>query len=386
MLGTFLDRMTSFFDQRFILAYVIPTAVFLCLLIGLLQIWFGLSITLGWWTSLAVLEQILIGIFVVFAIIILAYILEMLTAPIVRLYEGYWPAWKLTKRAFSHQEKKWRQYTRIEKRDELANKLRELTSSEHEKIDQQSIKIDDEQVAFFEQQLVQEMKAASAASYYRFPHNPELLKATQLGNVLVAVEEYPLQVYQIDAAIWWPRLAVLLPEAFRVQVDTSLSPMLAALNMSILFTLLSLAGAVATLIHHQWLLSGGIFIGGLFLARLLYFAVVSQAIVYGKLVRVAFDLYRHEILTQMHIPIPESLFKERIIWDMLSNWHYYYIAPWNMESEKGILEPENPLYYDMNHTSTNLAQLQEVSFTIKDFPQVFPKNGNTNEELKKESI
>lgn len=348
MLGTFLDTSTSFFDRRFMLTYLIPSAVFLSFLIGLMQIYFSLSITLGWWERLGLLEQILIGIFALFTIIIVAYILEMLTAPIVRLFEGYWPKGKLTDLVISHQLKKWMRYARIDKSTELTNQLKELMKSKEIATNNDQRTSIEEQIASIEEQIAQEVKSATAECYYKYPRNPELLKATQLGNVLGAVEDYPFQIYRIDAAIWWPRLAVLLPETFRVQVDTSLSPMLAALNLSILFTLLSIAGAITTIIDHQWLLSGVIFLAGLFLARVLYLAVVNQAIVYGKLVRVAFDLYRHEILRQMHIPIPNSLFKERVIWDMLSDCHYYYIPPWNMGSLKNILEPDNPLYYNMN--------------------------------------
>jgi hypothetical protein len=375
MLGTFLDKITGFFDQRFILSYVIPTLVFLGLLIGLTQVWFGLPTTLRWWMSLAVLEQIFIGLIVLLAVILVAYMLQMLTAPIVRFYEGYWPEWKPTELAIAHQRKKWMRYARIDKRKELTNQLDEL-------IESQKMSIDNDQIGSIQEQIAQEVKHATAACYYNYPRNPDRLKPTRLGNVLIAVEEYPYQIYQLDATIWWPRLAVLLPQDFRVQVDMSLSPMLAAINLSSLFTLLALISLISILFNHQWLLCGLIFIIGLSLARVLYYAVISQAIVYGKLVRVAFDLYRHEILKQMHIPLPDNLFKERTVWDLLTKWHYYYVAPWNARSENDIPLPENPLYYDKNSTSTTLSQLQEVSFTIKELPSSLTKNGKAKKEVR----
>jgi hypothetical protein len=99
-------------------------------------------------------------------------------------------------------------------------------------------------------------------------------------------------------------------------------------------------------------------------------------------VRVAFDLYRHEILKQMHIPLPDNLFKERTVWDLLTNWHYYYVAPWNARSDNDVPLPENPLYYDKNSTSSTLSQLQEVSFTIKELPSSLPKNGRAKKEVR----
>jgi len=374
MLGTFLDRITGFFDQRFILSYVIPTLVFLGLFIGLTQIWFGFPITLSLWMSLTVFELIFIGVIVLLAVILMAYMLQMLTAPVVRFYEGYWPEWKPTKWAIAHQRKKWNRYARSDKREELTKKLEELAES-------QKMSEDNEQIASIGEQLAQEVKQATAACYYNYPHNPDRLKPTRLGNVLIAVEEYPYQIYQLDATIWWPRLAVLLPQDFRVQVDMSLSPMLAAINLSSLLTLLALISLVSVVFNHQLLLFGLIVIIGLSLAIGLYYTAISQATVYGKLVRVAFDLYRHEILKQMHIPVPDNLFKERTVWDMLTKWHYYYVAPWNARSETDVQLPENPLYYDKNSTSTTFAQLQEVSFTIKDLPNSLPKNGKAKKEV-----
>jgi hypothetical protein len=375
MLGTFLDKITGFFDQRFMLSYVMPTFVFLGLFIGFIQVWFGLLTTLHSWMSLAILEQILIGVIVLLAVIVVAYMLQMLTAPIVRFYEGYWPEWKLTELAIAHQRKNWMRNARNDRRKDLTNQLEKL-------IESQETSIDNDQIDSIQEQIAKEVKHATAACYYRYPRNPERLKPTKLGNILIAVEEYPHQIYQLDATIWWPRLAVLLPQDFRVQVDMSLSPMLAAINLSSLFTLLAFISLISILFNHQWLLYGLIFIIGLLLARVLYYAVISQATVYGKLVRVAFDLYRHEILKQMHIPLPDNLYEERTVWNLLTNWHYYYVAPWHARSDFDVTPPENPLYYDNNSTSATRTQLQEVSFTIKDLPYSLPKNGKAKKEAR----
>lgn len=374
MLGTFLDKISGIFDQRFILSYVMPTFVFLGLLVGLIQVWFGLSTTLYWWTSLAILEQILIGLIVLLTVIVVSYILQMLTAPIVRFYEGYWPEWKLTEIAIDHQKKNWERDSRNDRQIDLTNQLDKLFES-------QETSIDNDQIDAIQAQITKEIQQATADCYYRYPRDPDRLKSTKLGNILIAVEEYPLQIYQLDAAFWWPRLAVLLPQNFRIQVDMSLSPMLAAINLSSLFTLLAFINLISIVFNHQWLMYGIFFIVGLLLARVLYHAVISQATVYGKLVRVAFDLYRHEILKQMHIPLPNNLFEERKIWNLLTNWHYYYIVPWNASSDFDVTSPENPLYFDNNSTFATHTQLQEVSFTIKDLPDSLPKNGNAKKEV-----
>src|SRR5579884_1020271 len=151
MFGTFLDKIGGFFDRRFIVAYEMPTLFILALSVIVFQVLFGLKVTLTWWTQLGVQEQILLAVIILMVNILVAYMFEMLTAPIVRLYEGYWPDWKLARWV-----KKWQS-----KKKRLIN--------------------------------------VHATSYYYFPVDDELLKPTQLGNVLAAAEEYSYQVYRLDA-------------------------------------------------------------------------------------------------------------------------------------------------------------------------------------------
>jgi len=375
MLGTFLDKLGGFFDRRFIVAYVIPTLVVLGLVIGISQILFGPQVTLKWWSQLGGQEQILLGVGVLLAIILLAYIFEMLTAPVVRLFEGYWPEGHLTQLAISRQQKKKERCRRTIKRRELTLKQDELIAKQKSLVDDEQKVLIDEQLAFIEEQKELEERRAHAAWYYSFPRDDELLKPTRLGNVLAAAEEYSYQVYRLDAITWWPRLATLLPEAFRIQVDTALTPMLTALNLSTIFTLLATTGGGILLTYHQWFSCGLIFLTGLVLARACYLAAINQAAVYGKLVRVAFDLYRHEILKHMHMPVPDNLVGERVFWELLTNWHYYYIVPW--ESKSDLPEPDNPFYYDTHYKSIGLEQ-QEVILTFRGFPNLAVKEETEN--------
>ena len=365
MLGSFLDKLGGFFDRRFVFAYAIPSLVLLLLLIGILQTLFGLQSTLGWWAHLDGQEKILLGVGVVLSIILLASIFEMLTAPVVRLYEGYWREGCLTRLAITCQQKIKSKYARLAKRKELKAKYEELITKREACVDDEQKASIDKQIALIDAQKQLEEKRAYNACYYAFPLDDDLIKPTQLGNVLAAAEEYSYQVYRLDAVIWWPRLATLLPEAFRVQVDTALTPMLAVLNLSTIFTLSTLTEGSLLLSQRQWFLSGLIFLIGLWLALVCYRASINQAAVYGRLVRVAFDLYRHEILKQMHIPVPDNLVGERLLWNLLTEWHYFYRPPWEAANDK--LELDDPFYYDTHHTSIGPAQQQEVIFSFKGF-------------------
>jgi len=326
MLGTFLDKLNVFFDRRFMIAYWSPIFIGSGLVAGLVAILIGPSSALGWWTGRTGTEQILLGVGALLVITVLAYLLEALTIPVVRLYEGYWPRGSLTNWACKMQKNR-------------------------------------------------KAKSTDSAAYHNFPLDSDLVKPTQLGNVLVAAEEYPHQLYQLDAVLWWPRLATLLPETFRAQVDTALTPVLAMLNLSMMLTMLALGGGTAVLLANRlWWLFGAVFLGGLLLARLCYLAAVSQAVDYGESVRVAFDLYRHDILKQMHIPLPDNLFKERLLWELLNKWLYSYAPPWEIGAATNVLQPNDPFYNDTHQAPATPVQPQEMIITIKDVPAVTLKH------------
>jgi hypothetical protein len=372
MLGTFLDKMGGFFDRRFLVAYVIPTLVTLGLIIGLIQVQVGPKTTIDWWSKLEFQEQILVAISVLLIVIVSSYIFEMLTAPLVRLYEGYWNEGILIRHiapvAIYLQRVIMNRYARTAHRRVLSAKRNELMAIDPITLDEQQVNSLKENIASIDEQIALEKKRAYDACYYKFPRDTELLKPTMMGNVLAAAEEYSYQVYRLDAVIWWPRLTTLLPESFRIQVDMALTPMLTVLNLSVIFSLLAMTSVGFLLVKHQWYVYGTIIILGLLLARVFYSAAINQAAIYGKLIRVAFDLYRQEILKKMHIPVPDNLVAERALWDILTNWHYFYIVPWDVKDE--IPELENPFYYDTHQTSLNPVEHQEVILSFKVFPNL----------------
>src|SRR5262249_27173800 len=150
----------------------------------------------SWWVGLNVTVQVVMGAALLFTVAVLAYLLQALTGPIVRFYEGYsWPNW-----------------------------LSGLIGSKQ---------------TILHRNLVREGSSRYPERYLYFPRNQTLILPTRLGNVLRAAEEYSQQIYKLDAVIWWPRLTAVLPDAFRGQVDAVLTPMLALLNLSILFSLLA---------------------------------------------------------------------------------------------------------------------------------------------------
>lgn len=376
MLGSFLDKLGGFFDRRFLLAYVIPSLILLLVVIGILQTLFGPQETLNWWTHLDGQEKILLAVSVLLVVSLIASTFEMITAPIVRLYEGYWGEGKLKRLAIAAAQKKKNKQARIARRKELNTEYESLIAQRKTPVDEQRKASIDKRILEIDRQKRLEEKNAKDDCYYTYPLADNLLKPTQLGNILAAAEEYSYQVYRLDAVIWWPRLSALLPEAFRTQVDVALTPMLAVLNLSMIFSFSALIEGGLLLFQHKELLSVLIFLIGLALARLCYLSSINQAAVYGRFVRVAFDLYRHEILKQMHIPVPDNPVEERILWELLTQWHYWYRPPWEVMNEK--LELENPFYYDTHQIPGDAPKQQEVIITIHGFSDLTLKKGTEN--------
>lgn len=317
MLGTFLDKLNTLFDRRLVIAYWSPIFVVAGMAGALMAVVAGPSAALSWWVKRGATPQLLLGFGALLSITVLAYILEALTTPIVRFFEGYWTQGKLYRWACT-------------------------------------------------KQTARREKLSDSARYQCYPVKSSLIKPTRLGNVLVAAEEYPYQLYRLDAVLWWPRLAALLPETIRTQIDTALTPMLAMLNLSMML-MLFMAGTVATLVavHHWWWQLGCVLIAEILLARVCYLAATIQAEDYGATVRVAFDLYRYDLLKQMHIPLPDNLFKERLLWELLNRWAFSYAPPWQIGPISDAKQPDDPFFNDTHAAPVKSASPQEVVVTLR---------------------
>src|SRR5690348_5271664 len=104
MISTFLDKLSGVFDRRFLIAYWSPACFGLGVVAVLVGIGFGPALILSWWKGLDGIEQALVGGGILLATIFVAYLLEALTTPVVRFFEGYWPENLLTHLARRHQE------------------------------------------------------------------------------------------------------------------------------------------------------------------------------------------------------------------------------------------------------------------------------------------
>jgi hypothetical protein len=323
VLITFLDKLGGFFDRRFVIAFWAPAFVVLGLLGSIAAFRVDLDRVIAAWTSASAALQVLSAFAALLLVTLVAFLLQALVVPVVRLFEGFgWPEWLAD----------W------------------MTSEQTRVFHKLQMRID---VTDTRKALKQMGKGTGYhALYFAFPRDTGRMRPTRLGNSLTSAEEYAYQVYNLDSALWWPRLAALLPDTFRAQVDDALAWLLALLNLSLLFVLFTLGAATAFAVTDtRWWLFALVVVGGLLVARLFYRAALSQADSYGQLIRVAFDLYRLEILVRMHIPVPEHLEEERVLWDTLNQLVYRYIPPWELVTQAdpdraAVVRSYDPFYYD----------------------------------------
>jgi len=310
MFLSFIDKISSIFDRRFLIAYWLPSFVFVALLTGFIALIFGVTQSLMWWDKRSRSESLAFSAGMLFLITILALLLQPFTRPLTRLYLGYWPS------LFSY-------FTKWGKKRERQR-----------------------------------------APWTEFEVSDDRLLPTRLGNVLASAYEYPHRVYQIDPAIWLPRLTPLLPETFRAQMDNALTPLFCLLNLSANFSLLAFVGGfLVAWLDQGWKFFLGVWLINLSLSVVCYRATVSQASEYGTFIRVAFDLYRPELIKQMRFSLPQTPKEEFDLWGKLGMWLYFKeqipVYPWPQ-----VDTPELPLNYE-NYKAPAAGAANTMDVSVK---------------------
>lgn len=271
MFSSMITAVADRFDSQFLTAYWVPAFVAVLGSLGIVVGRIGPDRAGVWITDRDSVQQTLLALILVVVITMLAFVLRALRLPIANLYAGAMFPSGVASHSIAAQRKVKGD------RSTLAN--RELY----------------------------------------FPQNDADTQPTRFGNVLAAAAEHPRLVYGMDGIVWWPRLMPLLPSEFQQLMGGAQAPTMALLNLSAVLAALSVAGCMVLALGSQFWAAAATLITGLLLCRLSYLAAVSQASELARLLRVAFDLYRRDILNQMGITCPEDLAAERTLWERLTD-------------------------------------------------------------------
>jgi hypothetical protein len=242
--------------------------------------------------------------------LIIAFALSSLNVPIVKCLEGYsirrrWIGRWLTgahveRLQWLHQEED-RLNGRIQERRDLLKQDPSNRDASRELI-RAAIDLGD---------VVTEMQ-----SY--FPTKEHLVMPTRLGNAIAAFEDYPNWRYGIDAVSLWPRL---VPTLKRVEYSSVVERYKTAFDFFINMTLISIFFAIElayVIAYFEGRLPVIEFPPLVLLVWIFYRFTTAVAINWGKTVKVAFDLCRHELRTVLHLCRPNNYSEEVELWTRYS--------------------------------------------------------------------
>ncbi|MEV0225419.1 hypothetical protein [Streptomyces sp. NPDC050704] len=289
MLTAVVGEPSSLFDRRFLLNALLPILITLSLLsaviistltdpAGMLREWNNLDATL----------RVLAGTGMVTVSVVLAAVVSGRSQSLIRCYEGLWPG-------------------------RLGDALMLPGRRRHRR-------------------RARRLGFDRAASDY--PADPRDIMPTRLGNILRAAESYPHERYGLDAVVTWPRLFPLLPDGLTTALAAARAEIEFHLTISALasFFAVGAGGWLAAVNGPTWLFLSCYWAGAA-CAWLTYRGALAPARLYGEHVRVAFDLYRQELLT--HLGIEGD---EREQWARLNQFWYR-----NIPMDTPLLpEPEDP--------------------------------------------
>jgi hypothetical protein len=268
--------------------------------------------------------------------IVIGYTLSVLNTPIIRIFEGY-----------PYRRSHWGALARQE---QVAIKRQ---SEQYLRSCWQFYKQAEAILAgkYTEEELSQTRFYSIIRAEYRnvryrldrsFPREEASVLPTSLGNSIAAFEEYPKHHYGIDAIHMWSRLLPLLSDKqFSNFVEREKAAMDFMLNMSLLMGFLASEGVFLELYGCR--LSIQLFFIALPVAYAFYRGAIYCAFNWGETVKVAFDLYRYELASQLSLRPVWSMSEERDQWKRVSNFildpaqdyaDYDYPLPRETETEE----------------------------------------------------
>jgi len=234
----------------------------------------------------------------------LGFALTALQDIISGLFRGEYFIWLLTPL------RKWHQG----KYADLAKEIEEL-------VEQQETEKDEDIKTYLREQCERRLNEFRRV----YPELKDEVKSTALGNVFAALECEIINRYSISQAVMWPRLAQVVSTTYGQIVVNTNTYMHFLLNTSLVL--------LVFVFEMLWVFIFEIL--GTFPFRLdmfywsvlcLLLAVASErlalptACTYCDYVSGCFDLFRHDLLRQMNLPLPQGVQDEQEIWYSLTNY------------------------------------------------------------------
>jgi hypothetical protein len=368
MISGFLDRISGLFDKGLILGALFPL-----LIVGFILAAYAATI-LGWRASLSWLEDlsasgtVALSMLLTIVLFLVAFMLRSLRTPILAVWSGGVgaPQWlierqsnrrnKMEQRINSPRiwegakEKKFQSEPRnhlipTDRRDELLSRVNHLytldTKPEQGKLLYESI-CKNLSAAYQQYDYKRLMNVFQRLREFVIPRDneetvrrydlrarlvlefgpPGIIKATRLGNILVALDSYPYDRYRMEGGTFWPHLEQ------RMQGDLLDEVRNQRILLDFLLALASLLAFVAVLagVSGPWVSLGLTWVFG-FIAGVFSFATyqlsLPVAVALSRALRAGCDLFRRDLLSALGRDPPDTLEEEQAAWQKLSQLVIY---------------------------------------------------------------
>ncbi|MBN2006038.1 MAG: hypothetical protein JXA21_21960 [Anaerolineae bacterium] len=157
-----------------------------------------------------------------------------------------------------------------------------------------------------------------------YPCMEDRVLPTKIGNTIAAFEDYAYTRYRMDAIALWPRLVPVLKKGeFLDYVVQEKAVFDFLLNTCVVVAVLGLEFFYRSLFLADW---GNLFFVIVFVPValfVLYEGVYIAARQWGTVVRVAFDLYRHDLAQRLCMRPADTFEKETENWAKISHFLLY---------------------------------------------------------------
>lgn len=291
-----LSSLPKLADRTFILGVFLPTLLFAIVVLFLFR---DQDMAKKWIEGLSS-KDLGNGIYLLFAVWIVAVIVSLLNHLVYRVLEGYiLPKW------LERRLKAW--------------KCRRLESAL--------------------KQLAIETPTRSLDWYNlleRMPLQPSQVRPTDFGNAIRSFETYPFDIYGVDSIPIWLRLITVIPKGFLDQINDMRSRVDFWINCWLFSALVVLLSAGRTISYAMTLYYGSghnasyafttsickflpWIIGAAIVSWVSYRAAVFSVPAWGSLVKSAFDCYLPALAKQLGFELPTSEPELRLFWVSLGN-------------------------------------------------------------------
>lgn len=265
---------------RFTISGLLPFALLVCFIVGLTLVVQAPDNA----SLITVLKDATqnLGVAGVATLIVIAFLLAAVTEPfqitVVRMLEGYWGIGEFSAAARS---------VGIERQ------RRRRYALQRARLDAEDRGLDD--AGLYTSRLEQ------------FPRHEELLP-TALGNALRAGERRAGERYGLDTVSTWPGLYFLLPEPFRRDVGELHGQVDGGARLCIALALAAASSAPVLILHGWW---NAVWICAALLSLAAYRGAVATAANLRVVLSAAYDVHRFDLLSAMHLPLPDHFDQER---------------------------------------------------------------------------